>query len=288
MPKPISEYDLKNVIKLQPLVHAIKSFRYAKIDRKFVGSRARSNNAEQVADGIRNAKVLLTVAFEDPVTLELHLKLCRKFVPFDKHIVADNSLNVQTVERNRQIVEACGGEHIWLPPNPWATKRNASRSHGAAMKWLWHNILKPGEPKAFGFLDHDLFPTKADDPFALLADHDFYGDQRTAGSRWFLWAGYCFFKFEAIKDKDLDFGLDWFAGLDTGGANWSVLYQHVDRLTLPQRPITAFSAIEGGDPSRAYFEWRGSWIHEVGVATDPSYRRAKRAALLARLTPFLD
>lgn len=288
MPKPISEYDLKNLIRLQPLVHAVKSFRYARTDRKFLVSRARSDNVEQIAGEIKDKNILLTVAFEDPLILEMHMKLCRKFVAFDKHVVADNSLSAILVERNRQIVEACGGLHIWLPDNPWATKRNASRSHGAALNWLWHNVLKPGRPKAFGFLDHDLFPTMSDDPFAQLTDHDFFGDQRTANSRWFLWAGYCFFKFEAVKDKNLDFGLDWFAGLDTGGANWPVLYQQVARQTLPQRPIVAFAAVEGGDTSNAYFEWRGSWLHEVGMATDPSLRDAKRAALVALLKPLID
>lgn len=98
----------------------------------------------------------MTVAFEDPVTLELHLKLCRKCVPFDKHIVADNSLNVQTVERNRQIVEACGGEHIWLPPNL------GDKAKCEPVTWRGDEMALAQHPetwqaKAFGFLDHDLF-----------------------------------------------------------------------------------------------------------------------------------
>ncbi len=31
-----------------------------------------------------------------------------------------------------------------------------------------------------------------------------------------LWAGYCFFDFAKVARLPLDFGLDWFAGLDTG------------------------------------------------------------------------
>ena len=110
--------------------------------------------------------------------------------------------------------------------NPW---HSFSRSHGIALNWVWHNILRPGSPRAFGFIDDDLFPTAPDDPFAPLDTQDFFGLVRQEGQKWFLWAGYCTFRFDAVKDKPLDFGQDWFIGLDTGGANWSVLYQHVDR-----------------------------------------------------------
>ena len=56
--------------------------------------------------------------------------------------------------------------------------------------------------------------------------------------RWFLWAGYCTFRYDAVKDKPLDFGQDWFVGLDTGGANWDVLYRHVDRAALREAPTS--------------------------------------------------
>jgi hypothetical protein len=148
--------------------------------------------------------------------------------------------------------------------------------------------LKPGCPNAFGFLDHDLLPTASDDPFALLENHDFHGDQRSAGNRWFLWAGYCFFNFAAVQGFDLDFGLDWFAGLDTGGANYEILYRHADSHGLPRREIAVIPALEGIDIARACFEWRGSWIHEVGWATDPQCRAAKREALLRVITPYLE
>ncbi len=288
MPKSFSEYHLKDLIRFQPLVHSIKSFRYKIIDKKYFLKPDRFNNMNLIINKIKDRNILLTVAFEDPVVLELHLRLCSKFLNFDVHIVADNSFNSEIALRNRTIVENSGGYYIWLPENPWTKKGNPSRSHGIALNWLWQNVLKPGEPKSFGFLDHDIFPTCPDDPFRLLENFDFFGDQRTGGSKWFLWAGYCFFNFAAIKQKSPDFGLDWFAGLDTGGANWSRLFRHVDPRALPQRPIMEFASIEGVPMSKAYFERRGTWIHEVGVATDPSFRAAKRAALIELLSPFLD
>ncbi|MGT2468690.1 hypothetical protein ACVOMV_33905 [Mesorhizobium atlanticum] len=86
--------------------------------------------------------------------------------------------------------------------------------------------------------------------------------------------------FDAVARKPLDFGLDWFAGLDIGGANWEVLYRNVDPNALPQRPITAFAAPPGLDLRQAYCEWRGSWLHEVGLDGDPSLKAKKREAVL--------
>ncbi len=288
MPRRLSEYKMADLLRLQPLVHAVKDYRYRRIDEAFVIKPARGGDADELAAAVTAKNVLLTVAFEDSEILQAHLRLCRKFVAHDLHIVGDNSRNPSVVEANRRVADAHGARHIWLPENPWTARNAGSRSHGAAMNWLWRNILRRGRPKAFGFLDHDLFPTAPDAPFALLKNHAFHGDQRSAGSRWFLWAGYCFFDFEAVKSFELDFGLDWFAGLDTGGANFEILYKHAERAALPQREIVVVPALDGVEISRACFEWRGSWLHEVGWSTDPACRKAKREALYRLLKPLLE
>ena len=71
-----------------------------------------------------------------------------------------------------------------------------------------------------------------DDPFAVLDSQDFYGVVREAGVRWFLWAGFCFYRFDRVQNRRLDFGQDWFNGLDTGGGNWRSLYCKADRGAL--------------------------------------------------------
>jgi hypothetical protein len=288
MPKEFSEYAFADVLRLQPLLHTIKSYRYRRLDQRFLAKPSRGSEVGLVLPDIADKNILLTVAFEDPDILDAHLRLCRKFVASDTHIVGDNSRDAAVVQVNRRITEANGAYHIWLPENPWSSRNAGSRSHGAAMTWLWRNVLKPRRPKAFGFLDHDLFPTEPENPFELLSRHDFHGDQRSAGKRWFLWAGYCFFNFSAVETIDLDFGLDWFAGLDTGGANYEVLYKHVDRHALPRREIITIPALDGIPVSRACFERRGSWIHEVGWGTDPDCRVPKREALMTLLNPLLE
>ena len=124
------------------------------------------------------------------------------------------------------------------------------------------HLLRDGRPAAFGFIDHDLFPMRPTDPFAPLAQHPVAGQVRdkSGGARWFLWAGYCFYRFSAVERLPLDFSLDWNAGLDTGGANWFVLYRHLapdhDQWTgrfidtLIPRPDRAFPPRPFGRPAR--------------------------------------
>jgi len=286
MPKSLREYDLRQWLRLQPLIHAVKAARYRRIDRRFLRRRADGVDVGAIQDAVRGRNVLLTVAFGDAQCLDLQLRLARGLVSHDLHIVADNSLDETSARENSAACAACGAIYVKLPGNPW-TRKNPSRSHGAALNWMWHHVLKPGAPAAFGFLDQDLFPTEPCDPFEPLQRADFHGDVRRAGPRWYLWAGYCFFRYDKVSRKHLDFGLDWFAGLDTGGANWEVLYSHVDPALVPQRPITAFAALPGTALRQAYCEWRGTWLHEVGLDGDLSLKVRKREAVLQLLEPAL-
>ncbi|AZO06731.1 hypothetical protein [Mesorhizobium sp. M2A.F.Ca.ET.043.02.1.1] len=257
MPKALREYNWRQWLRLQPLTHAVKTARYRKIDRRFLSLPAKACDIQGTRDAARGRDVLLTIAFGNAQCLDLQVRLIRGLVRHDLHIVADNSVSEAAADENRQVCAAYGASYVRLPANPWTVK-NPSRSHGAALNWMWHNILKPAAPAAFGFLDQDIFPTQPCDPFAPLQHVAFYGDLRRAGARWYLWAGYCFFRFDAVARKPLDFGLDWFAGLDTGGANWEVLYRDVDPNALPQRPITAFAALPGVELRQAYLRMAGN------------------------------
>ena len=107
----------------------------------------------------------------------------------------------------------------------------------------------------------------------------FYGWVRTAPPRWFLWAGFCFFRFDAVKDKSLDFGQDWFVGLDTGGGNWNALYHDADlaRFEMAAMRHTPYRA--GVALHDAPFQWIGDWLHEVGVWGRDDLKADKRRVL---------
>jgi hypothetical protein len=262
MPKSLREYSADDWRHLRPVTQAVKSLRYRAIDRGYRRRRARVGDTAVAARSIRERRVLVTIAFGDPALIRWQTQLVRHYVPGVRHIVVDNSLADEAAEEIRRIAGA--GSYLRAPENPWSGGA-ASRSHAIVLNWAWDNLIRPGEPEAFGCLDHDIFPTAIDDPFAPLATQDVYGVVRTVGRRWFLWAGFCMFRFAAVKNAPLGFGQDWFAGLDTGGGNWNGLYQRIDVAKLKQ-PATSFVPFKPGIAvADGPLQWCGPWLHEIGL-----------------------
>ena len=286
MPKSLREFSAADWRRLRPLTQAVKSWRYRLIDNVYRRRGAALGKPDAVAASIRRRKVLVTVAFADPQLLRWQVRLVRRFVADAIHIVVDNTPADDVAALNAQIAGDAGVAYLRAPKNPWSDA--ASRSHGIVLNWTWHNVIRPGAPEAFGFIDHDIFPTAADDPFAPLAGQDVYGVVRTAGGRWFLWAGFCMFRFAAVHDKPLDFGQDWFIGLDTGGGNWKSLYSRIDRQSL-REPMTTFVPFKPGIRiEEGPLQWCGSWLHEIGLMGDPDLMGQKRATVAHLLGHHLD
>ena len=242
MPKSWNEFSVADWRRLRPLTQAVKTLRYGLIDRAYCRRPAAIGDAAAVARSIRGRNVLVTVAFGDPELVSWQARLLRHYVPNVPYVVVDNSLSDEVAREIFRVAGGAGAAYLRAPANPWSGDA-ASRSHGIVLNWTWRNVIVPGEPQAFGFIDHDIFPTAPTDPFAPLADQDVYGIVRTSGSRWFLWAGFCMFRFAAVRDKALDFGQDWFVGLDTGGGNWHALYSRLERSRL-QEPPTHWFAVQ--------------------------------------------
>jgi hypothetical protein len=285
MPKSFAEYSADDWRHLRPVTHAVKSLRYRAIDRGYRRKPARVGDAAALARSIRGRRVLVTIAFDDPTLVRWQTRLVRHFVPRARHLVVDNSPTDGAAD---EIGRIAGTEnYLRAPENPWSGDA-ASRSHGIVLNWAWTNLIRPGQPEAFGFLDHDIFPTAPDDPFAPLATQDVFGVVRKVGRRWFLWAGFCMFRFAATKDKPLDFSQDWFAELDTGGGNWNVLYERIDVATLEQ-PQTRFVPFKPGIAvADGPLQWCGTWLHEIGLMGAPPLSAEKRRILAEMLAPHLE
>lgn len=274
MVRPLSEYDIADWRRLRVLTHALKTARYRFITARYVRRPAAAGDVPALVRSITGKKVLTTIAFDDAEVVEWQIRLVRTNVPSaSKHLIADNSRDDAAAARVAAVCERLNTPYLRLPPNPWT---QPSRSHGIALNWVWRNLIRPGEPEAFGFLDHDIFPTAPDDPFAALSAQDCYGVVRTAGKRWFLWAGYCVFRFDRVRDEPLDFGQDWFCGLDTGGGNWRTLYQHIDRRLLKEAPTTFQQFKPGVRIDEGALQWVGPWLHEVGQMVRPELRAERR------------
>jgi hypothetical protein len=181
---------------------------------------------------------IVTVAFNNASLIESQIDLLQKNLT-DKFFftVADNSNNIQA---SKAIQCACATKkigYIKLPKNPW---RQANLSHSVTLNWLFYNFIKPRQAEYFGFIDHDIFPIKNTSILNRFSSEKImYGQMIEKKGKyltpWYLWAGFCFFKFQNICNKKLNFSailhisLKEIIGLDTGGANWIPLYSQVDK-----------------------------------------------------------
>ena len=283
--KPVIAYTDDDWLHLRPLTHFIKTLRYRVVDRRYLRRPAPTGDLAALRRLIRGKKLLITVAFSDPQAIDWQARLVHRHVPHALHLIADNSPDDASANAISAFAAQHGVPYLRLPANPW---HKGSRSHGIALNWLWQNLLRPGEPEMFGFLDHDIFPTAPDDPFTALGTQDFYGVVRPAGACWFLWAGFSFFRFGRVRDKKLDFGQDWFNGLDTGGGNWRSLYRFVDRASVREAATTFVPFKPGITVADGPIQWVGPWLHEIGMMGREDLAREKRQFVAALLQEHLD
>jgi hypothetical protein len=296
MPPRLSDYELNDWLHARPLTHALKTRRYRATDRAYSQTPARIAPPDGLVASLRDRRVLVTIAFNDPQTIEWQVRLVRLYVEDVVHIIADNSRDDAKAALIRDVAAREGVAYLRLPANPW---NEPSRSHGLALNWVWRNLIRPGAPEAFGLIDHDLYPLAPTDPFAALREQDWFGVVRPDGpppgvapvdyvpQRWFLWAGFSMFKFAAVKDKPIDFSQDWFLRLDTGGANWEVLYRHADRAQLREQETLFAPYREGLTMEEAPIQWCGDWLHEVGVMGRAEFTDDKRRVIGELLRPHL-
>ena len=278
-----SQYTFEDWRRLRPLTHAVKTLRYRWTDRQYMRRPVRAGDVPSVRKAIRGRQLLTTIAFSDPQAIDWQAQLVRRFVPGAVQLIADNSPDDASASAISAVAARHNLPYLRLPANPWY---EPSRSHGIALNWVWQNIVRPGEPTAFGFLDDDIFPTGPDDPFAPVASQPCFGVVRPAGMRWFLWAGFCFFRFDAVNHLPLDFGQDWFNGLDSGGGNWRALYHRIERVQMMEQETRFVPFKPGIDVADGPFQWCGPWLHEVGLMGRKEFFAEKRQTtglIVARL-----
>ena len=286
MPKPLAEYRPRDWARLRPLFHAYKTWRYDRVTAWYVKRPQMAGDLDELGRRIAGARLLVTVAFNDAEILERQLLAVRRFVAGALHIVADNSRDDEAAQKIEALCGQLGTPYLRLPANPWGAK-SPSRSHGLALNWIWRRLIRPAGPELFGFLDHDLVPVAPCDPFEPLSRQPVHGDKRWAGERWFLWAGYCFFRTAFLEGRDVDFGQDWFVGLDTGGGNWRSIYAQMEPSSLEERRIERVAIVPGAPISECYAERRGAWLHEVGFDRRPDLKVEKRTRFLALIDKAL-
>ncbi len=156
--------------------------------------------------------------------------------------------------------------YLKLPLNPFLN--NPSKSHGVALNWAYKHIIKKLKPVHFGFIDHDIIPFKETliTPFII---NGIYGLAQERGEKWYLWPGFCFYKYKDIKKYKINFMPS--AGLDTGGSNYYSLYKKIDKNNI-QKPEQIYfdlnkkEKMNTFDNSNNMVEIIDNWVHLMRIS----------------------
>jgi len=217
-----------------------------------------------------NQSVALVIAFEQPRALDWLLRMAQRNLTDTAVLVFDNSrraaarLDIERVCRDR------GVPYLALPVN---RTRHVNRSHGMAMTWVYHNVVRAIRPRLFAFIDHDLIPVRTSELSERLADQPFYGKLRASAWAWQLWAGYCLFDFSTVAGLPMNFLYDFSQKLDTGGRNWDCLYRNYDRERLRfagSRYADVRDPVTGVSQSVEIVDDR--WLHIGSIGYNDNFR----------------
>lgn len=262
----LNQFSAGEWLQLAPLAQALRQLRNDALLARYLQVRPAAldpflaDYRRQVA----GADVALVIAFQQPWALDWQLGMAARNLPGVPVLVFDNSRDQAARTQIEEVCRRHGAPYLPLPPY---RTRHVNRSHGMAMSWVFHNVVRVLQPRGFGYLDHDLIPVKPVDVTAKLAGQEAFG-LRNGGNfeHWSLWAGYCFYRSEAVQGKPLNFLYDFSRGLDTGGRNWNALYSRLDpaRLRFASQEFVEVRLPSGEGPRKVELI-DGAWAH-IGAA----------------------
>ncbi len=262
----LSEFAALEWLKFLPVQHALKQARndaWLALYKRVRPDRL----ARFLADhkNLRGKNIVLVIAFEQPWALNWLLRMANTNLADATVLVFDNSRNASKRSELEQVCKRNDVPYLALPANP---TRHVNRSHGMAMTWVYHNVVRAINPGIFGFIDHDLIPVRKVSIADKLAGQPVYGllNQNKLGF-WSLWAGYCFFNYAGTEGKSINFLYDFSRDLDTGGRNWNSLYRNLDPRQLRTATFENVStkAPSVNDPRLVQFVDR-DWLHIGGIS----------------------
>lgn len=252
-------------LRLLPVQQGLKQLRNDALLARYLRQPSEGLHAFLSAHhALEGRDVAVVIAFEQPWALDWLLTAARSRMPGAVVLVLDNSRTDEARRLIREVCERHGAPWHGLPPY---RTRHVNRSHGMAMSWAYHNVLRPLKPARFGFLDHDLIPVRPVDVAERLGTQPVFG-MLNAGNlhHWSLWAGYCFFRFDAVRELPLNFLYDFSRDLDTGGRNWAPLYSRLDRASMrfADRRFLPLRLPDGEERQVELVDRR--WLHIGGIS----------------------
>ena len=228
---------------------------------------------------------IITIAFNNAMAIQYQIQLIKKYVKDSHtHIVADNSTAYVVRKEIMTMCSQLGVMYISIPVN----KYKSNKSHGAAMHWVYKNVIRKRNRPYFGFIDHDIFPMQSCTILnkyknniygrvtpAYTKDHKSVVPFSNEQPYWSLWAGLFFLKTDLLKSFNV-YALNFFPRplnngtyLDTGGGLWDTIFK---RIPNPEK-IVEFSSVKfrdsaGGNYKTDYYECLDEWIHIINLSNN--------------------
>lgn len=262
--KKLSQFSITDFLCLKPLRALIKELRNDLFLAFYKRLKAKGENEFIKQNFSKNKKILIIIAFEQDKVLNWLLALSSINLKDFQLMVFDNSRNPQARSKIRQTCFQFQIPYLGLPFNG---TRHPNRSHGMAMTWVFHRIIKKIEPSWFGYLDHDMLPVKSVQISNCIPQgQNTYGFLNDAPDYWNLWAGYCFYNYSNVSHLPLNFIYDFSRELDTGGRNWPYLYAHQNKDDVKYATSINRSVFVPPDQTRTVQLIDDAWIHVGGVS----------------------
>ena len=141
MPRPWSEYTIREWSRLRPLVERYKYAAYQLQMAYRLRLPAAGGDLAALKARIAGRRVLVTIAFNDPGFVKRQVALVERNVTDCVHLIADNSTDAAAAAQIAVAAAATGCVYLRSLRGPWLRPEQGGRSHGLAMTWVWRNLL---------------------------------------------------------------------------------------------------------------------------------------------------
>ncbi len=267
----IKDYSKREWLRNKPLDHFLVQVCNDGLQRFFRALRPKTLERFLLdAASLEGKSIGLVIAYQQPWTIDWLLRMASRHLLDTTLLVFDNSRKKSARIDIERVCREAGVLYLGLPPSP---TKHPNRSHGLAMTWVFHNVVKKIRPRMFTYLDHDLIPMEKIEMGRCLGNRPFYGMPNISKWGWSLWAGFCCYDFSVVRDLPLNFLNDFSNGLDTGGRNWSCLYKNFDpaRLLLTSAKRTPLrDPLDGAIREMCVVD--NSWVHLGGASYRPGFK----------------
>lgn len=222
---------------------------------------------------------IYVITFNNPFCVEYQIRTLRRFFKAPFNIVVIDNNNGRFPETSAEVLNICMRENVSYLRSPDNLYQDPDRFDpsmklGTTMSWIYQNCVRRREPKYFGYLDHDCFLFKEFDIRGYLDEKGMYGvvsRSKVAPPAWNLHVTSNFYRYEFVKHLNLDFRAAHVLSLDTGGANYDMLYRHykAEDYEIDQRGFKYTKDDIGSPDSFQYYVIQDDrWFHTTASSHD--------------------